>query len=348
MTMRYKLLGRSGVRVSELCLGTMTFGDAWGWGANPEESKKQFDLFAEAGGNFIDTSVNYTNGQSETILGDLLKADRAHFVVATKFSLTTNPGDPNGGGNSRKNMRQSVERSLKHLQTDYIDLLYLHAWDHMTPLEEVVQGMRDLVQQGKVNYVAFSDTPAYIVTAANTMADLRGWSRFVGLQLPYALNRRDAERAEIPMAKQFDLAILPWGILGQGILLGKYNPGSTEQTRNDKSGVKLSEQTIAIVNAVAEVAAEASITKTQVCVNWVRQGTRAQFIPILGARSAAQLQDNLDSLKCALSDEHMKRLDKVSHIEYGFPRDFVEGGARQFIFGQTFDQIDNHRGNPIW
>src|SRR5450755_3914438 len=163
--MRYKLLGRSGLRVSELCLGTMTFGDAWGWGASKDESKKQFDLFAQAGGNFIDTSVNYTDGQAETILGDLLQADRSHFVVATKYSLT-NPDskDPNSGGNSRKNMRQSVERSLKHLQTDYIDVLYLHAWDYMTPIEEVVRGMDDLVRQGKVNYVAFSDTPAYIVS----------------------------------------------------------------------------------------------------------------------------------------------------------------------------------------
>ena len=346
--MRYKLLGRSGVRVSELCLGTMTFGDAWGWGANADESKKQFDLFAGAGGNFVDTSVNYTNGQSETILGDLLKADRAHFVVATKFTLTTNPTDPNASGNSRKNMRHSVERSLKHLQTDYIDLLYLHAWDHMTPIEEVVQGMHDLVQQGKVNYVAFSDTPAYIVTAADMMAELRGWSRFVGLQLPYALNRRDAERAEIPMAKQFDLAVLPWGILGQGILLGKYSPGSTEQTRNDKSNVKISQQTQAIIDTVAAIASETGMTKTQVCVNWIRQQARAEFIPILGARTAAQLQDNLDSLKCTLDDEHMKRLDDMSRIEYGFPRDFVEGSGRQFIFGKTFDQIDNHRGNPVW
>src|SRR5258708_4242294 len=205
--MRYKLLGRSGLRVSELCLGTMTFGDAWGWGASKEEATRQFDLFAAADGNFIDTSVNYTDGQSETILGDLLKADRAHFVVATKFSLTNvKSRDPNSGGNSRKNMRQSVERSLKHLQTDYIDLLYLHAWDHMTPIEEVLRGMDDLVRQGKVNYVAFSDTPAYIVSAAITMADLRGWTRPIGLQLPYALNWRDAERAELPMAKQWDLA----------------------------------------------------------------------------------------------------------------------------------------------
>ncbi|MBI4926705.1 MAG: aldo/keto reductase [Anaerolineae bacterium] len=345
--MRYQLLGKSGLRVSELCLGTMTFGDAWGWGADAAESKKQFDLFAEAGGNFIDTSINYTNGQSETILGDLLKADRDHFVVATKYSLT-NPAatDPNSGGNSRKNMRQSVERSLKHLQTDFIDLLYLHAWDHTTPLEEVVRGLDDLVQQGKVNYVAFSDTPAYIVSAAVTMAELRGWSRCVGLQLPFSLADRAAERAEIPMARQFDLAVMAWGVLEAGVLLGKYSPGSTEQTRDDKAGVRISERTQAIIDTVAAVAAETGMTRTQVCVNWVRQQKSAQFIPVLGARTAVQLKDNLGSLAHSLSEEHLNRLNEVSRISYGFPRDFVEGGIRSYVFGKTFDLIDNHRGYP--
>jgi aryl-alcohol dehydrogenase-like predicted oxidoreductase len=347
--MRYKLLGRSGLRVSELCLGTMTFGEAWGWGASKEESKKQFEMFSDEGGNFIDTSVNYTDGESERILGELLKGIRDQYVVATKYTLT-NPAskDPNSGGNSRKNMRQSVERSLRHLQTDYIDVLYLHMWDHMTPLEEVVRGMDDLVKAGKVNYVAFSDTPAWVVSAANMMADLRGWSRFIGLQIPYSLASRDPERAELPMAKQWDMAVLPWGILGQGVLLGKYNPGSTEQTRDDKADVRVSERVQKIVDEIANVADECGVSKTQVCVNWVRQQQpKAQIIPILGARSATQLRDNLDSLKWTLNDEHLKRLDDASQILYGFPRNFLEGGARQYIFGATFDKIDNHRGNPV-
>jgi len=348
--MRYKLLGRSGLRVSELCLGTMTFGDAWGWGASRDEAKRQFDLFAGADGNFIDTSINYTNGQSEQLLGDFLKADRDHFVVATKYSLTSPANrDPNNGGNGLKNMRRSVEQSLRNLQTDHIDLLYLHVWDHMTPLEEVVRGMENLVQSGKVSYLAFSDTPAWIVSAANTMAELRGWSRFIGFQLPYALNRRDAERAEIPMAKQYDMAVMPWGILGQGVLLGKYSAGSTAQTRNDKSQVTVSAEVQKIVDEVAAIAIETGMSKTQVCVNWLRQRQdRAEFIPILGARTADQLQDNLDSLKFTLSADQLKRLDDVSKIEYGFPREFVETDAHQYIFGQTFDQIDNHRGNPVW
>ncbi|MEO8392774.1 MAG: aldo/keto reductase, partial [Chloroflexota bacterium] len=189
--MRYKLLGKSGVRVSELVLGTMTFGEAWGWGASPDVSKQIFDRFAEAGGNFIDTSVNYTDGEAETILGDLLSADRDHFVVATKYTLTKREStDPNSGGNSRKNMMQSVERSLKRLKTDVIDLLYLHVWDYTTPVEEVLRGLDDLVRMGKVNYIAISDSPGYIVAEANTMAELRGWSRFVGVQLPYSLANR--------------------------------------------------------------------------------------------------------------------------------------------------------------
>ena len=346
--MRYKLLGKSGLRVSELALGTMTFGTVWGWGASAEESRRIFDAYAEAGGNFIDTSVNYTDGESEMILGDLLKADREHFVVATKYTLTRHDNtDPNRGGNSRKNMRQSVERSLKRLQTDYIDLLYLHAWDHMTPLEEVLHGMEQLVQSGKVLYLAFSDTPAYIVSAANVMADLRGWSRFVGLQLPYALSNRTAERAEIPMARQFDVAILPWGVLGQGVLLGKYSPGSTPETRRH-SDVTVPPHVEPIIEAVAQIAEETGRSRTQVCVNWVRQQShRAQMIPILGARTLAQVEDNLASLEWSLNADQLKKLDDVSRIEYGFPRNFVEGGARSYIFGKTFDQIDNHRGNPV-
>ena len=189
--MRYKLLGRSGLRVSELSLGTMTFGDDWGWGANKDESKKMFDTFAEAGGNYIDTASLYTNGSSERHIGDFVKADRGHFVVATKYTLTPKPnqGDttsirPNDSGNHRKNMMQTVESSLKNLQTDYIDVLYLHAWDYMTPVEEVMRGLDDLVRMGKVLYVAISDTPAWVVAQANTLADLRGWSRFIGLQVP--------------------------------------------------------------------------------------------------------------------------------------------------------------------
>lgn len=333
------------MRVSELCLGTMTFGENWGWGASKETSQKIFDMYAEAGGNFIDTSINYTDGTSEQFVGDFIQADREHFVVATKYTLTRADSlKPNSGGNSRKNMRQSVERSLKHLKTDYIDLYYLHVWDYMTPIEEVMRGLDDLVQQGKVLYVAFSDTPSYIFSHANALAELRGWSRLVGIQLPYSLADRSAERSEIPAARYWDMAVLTWGILRGGVLTGKYTSSSSDPKRYNLES--LDERTQKLVLALQTTAEETGRTPSQVAVNWVRQQKHAQIIPILGARTEAQLKDNLAALEWTLSPEQLEHLNKASQIEYGFPRDFTEKGARQFIFGKTFDLIDNHRGNP--
>jgi aryl-alcohol dehydrogenase-like predicted oxidoreductase len=341
--MRYTLLGRSGLRVSELCLGTMTFGEAWGWGASKAESKKMFDLYAESGGNFIDTSINYTDGESETILGDLLKTDREYFVLATKFTLTRpDDTDPNGGGNSRKNMMKSVERSLERLGTDHIDLYYLHMWDYKTPVEEVARGLDDLVRQGKVHYVAFSDTPDWIVAEANARAELMGWSRFVGMQVPYSLLRRDVERAILPMAKHWDMAVMPWGLLNAGILTGKFMSTVKDATRIDPEEVNLSDHALRVVKEVGKVAQEAGHSMSQVAINWVRQqSSKAQMIPILGARNKKQLRDNLAVLEWELSDEQLKRLEEVSAIEMGFPHGFLEGN--HYIFGATYDQIDGYR-----
>lgn len=340
--MRYQLLGKSGLRVSELCLGTMTFGTAWGWGATPEESKKQFDLFAEAGGNFIDTSVNYTDGESETILGDLLKANRDYFVVATKYSLTKRDStDPNSGGNSRKNMMKSVERSLKHLQTDHIDLLYLHMWDYMTPVEEVVRGLDDLVRAGKVLYVAFSDTPAYIVAEANTRAELMGWSRFVGLQIPYSLLDRAVERDLIPMARHWEMAVLPWGLLEAGILTGKFLNKVEDATRLNPDNVKLSEKSHNVVLEVRRSAQECGRSMAQVAINWVRQQPKGQMIPILGARTAEQLADNMAALEWKLTPEQWSRLDELAKIDLGFPHGFLDNNRN--IYGATHDLIDYQR-----
>jgi aryl-alcohol dehydrogenase-like predicted oxidoreductase len=340
--MRYKLLGHSGLRVSELCLGTMTFGETWGWGASKAESKKMFDLFAKEGGNFIDTSVNYTDGTSEEFLGDFLKADREYFVVATKYTLTKPDNtDPNGGGNSRKNMMKSVERSLKRLQTDYIDVYYLHMWDYMTPVEEIARGLDDLVRQGKVNYVAFSDTPDYIVAEANARAELMGWSRFIGMQVPYSLLDRAVERSIIPMAKHWDMAVLPWGLLEAGILTGKFLQKTKDATRLDQEKLKLGEKSLKVVNEVQRIAEEIEKPMSQVAINWVRQQSKAQMIPILGARSVKQLKDNLGVLDWKLTDEQWKCLDDVSAIEMGFPHGFLDGN--HYIYGATYDKIDNHR-----
>lgn len=340
--MRYKLLGKSGLRVSELCLGTMTFGETWGWGASKDECRKMLDVFAESGGNFIDTSVNYTDGASETILGELLEGRRAEFVVATKYTLTR-PTDtnPNGGGNSRKNMMQSVERSLRRLRTDYLDLYYLHMWDYMTPVEEVLRGLDDLVRAGKVLYIAISDTPDWIVAEANAISELRGWARFIGLQVPYSLLDRAIERALIPMAHHWDMAVLPWGLLEAGILSGKFQQPLTAPTRLDANKLDLSDKARAIVAEVQAIAAEAGRSMAQVAINWARQNPQAQMIPIVGARRAEQLQDNLGVLEWTLTAEQMGRLNAASAIDLGFPHGFLDGNP--YVFGATFNKIDNHR-----
>lgn len=339
--MRYQLLGKSGLRVSELCLGTMTFGEDWGWGASKEESRKIFDAFAEAGGNFIDTSVNYTNGTSETFVGEFAHSDRDHFVIATKYTLTRpDQTDPNQGGNHRKNLRQSVQRSLKRLQTDYIDLLYLHMWDFFTPVEEVLRGLDDLVRQGVVNYIAISDTPAWIVAEANARAELRGWTRFVGLQIPYSLRNRSIERAELPMARHWDMAVMPFGLVGGGVLTGKYlaKDGTPRRYAMDE----LPEAVVKLIQEVQAVAQETGRTPSQTAINWVRQQQdRAQIIPILGARSLAQLQDNLACLEWQLTAEQLQRLSDASKISYDFPLSWLEG-AREYVYGKTFDQVEPH------
>ena len=242
--MRYRLLGNSGLRVSELCLGTMTFGDDWGWGAPPAESRRLFDRFAEAGGNFIDTASNYTNGSSEKLVGEFVAADRDSFVVATKYTLRR-PGaaakDLNAGGNHRKNLARTVEASLRRLNTDYIDLLYLHVWDFTTPVDEVLRGLDDLVRAGKVLYLGISDTPAWIAAYAQATAELRGWSRFVAYQGEYNLLERGIESDVLPMTQALDLAVLAFGLLGGGTLTGKFNrpggPGEpTRASRRQRAG----------------------------------------------------------------------------------------------------------------
>lgn len=337
--MRYRLLGRSGLRVSELCLGTMTFGETWGWGASKDVSRKIFDTFADKGGNFIDTANNYTDGTSEAYVGEFIHADRERFVVATKYTLTERRADPNGGGNSRKNMMQSVNRSLKRLNTDYIDLLYLHMWDFSTPVEEVMRGMDDLVRAGKVLYVAFSDTPAWVVSYAIGLAEKYGWSRPVACQFPYSLLDRAAERSVIPMANTMDLALTPWGLLEGGELTGKYNTDNDEPKRSADAG----DQAKDVAEALMALAGEIGRTPSQIAINWVRQ-QQGNFIPILGARTEAQIRDNLGVLDFELSAEQIEELNQLADFRLGFPMSFLTNDhVRGLIFGETFAQIDNHR-----
>lgn len=219
----YRLLGRSGLRVSPMALGTMTFGTDWGWGADDAESRKLFNTYVERGGNFIDTANNYTNGTSERLLGEFARERRDQLAIATKYTCWTRQRDPNSGGNHRKSMIASVESSLKRLQTDYIDLLYLHLWDGTTPVEEILRGLDDLVRSGKVLYVGISDTPAWQVSRMQAMTELRGWAPLIALQVEYSLIERTTERELIPMAREMGLGVLPWAPLAKGVLTGKYS-----------------------------------------------------------------------------------------------------------------------------
>src|SRR5271157_4406228 len=233
ISMNYQLLGRSGLRVSDLCLGTMTFGEDWGWGAAKDEARKIYDIYREAGGNFIDTANIYTNGSSEKLVGEFIASHREEVVLATKYTnaatgFSGQPGtDANAGGNQRKNMVQAVEASLRRLGTDYIDLYWLHIWDQLTPVEEVMRGFDDLVRAGKVLYVGISDAPAWVVAKSNTLAELRGWTRYVGLQIEYSLLERTVERELIPMAKDQQMTVLAWSPLRGGALTGKYLAGDS-------------------------------------------------------------------------------------------------------------------------
>ncbi len=352
--MRYKLLGRSGLRVSELCLGAMTFGEDWGWGASEQEAGRILEAFGEAGGNFIDTADAYTNGSSEKITGKLIAADRERWVLATKYTVSHRGGDPNGGGSHRKNMVQALEASLRRLGTDYVDVYWVHVWDVFTPVEEVMRGLDDLVRSGKVLYVGISDTPAWLVSQANTLAELRGWTPFVGLQAPYSLIERAPERELLPMAQALDLTVTSWGPLGGGLLTGRYGTDRQGPTQGGRLAGRiathgadkiLSDRALAIADAVNQVAAERGASATRVAIAWVRaQQQRAVIVPILGARSHEQIQDNLGVLDLELTSEELGRLDEVSRIELGFPHDFL---GRGMAYGDTYPLIDAHR-TRIW
>ncbi len=339
--MRYTLLGSSGLRVSELALGTMTFGTDWGWGADKDTSRAIFDAFVAAGGNFIDTACNYTNGTSERFVGEFIASARDQFVVATKYTLRQMAGnqhDVNNGGNSRKNMVRTVESSLRRLNTDYIDILYLHAWDFTTPVEEVLRAMDDLVRAGKVLYVGLSDTPAWVIAYAVAVAERYGWVRPVVTQLPYNLASRDPERELLPMARSLNIAVTAWGLLGGGVLTGKYNDDSDQPKRYNEA----SERQKNIAAELRSIADELGRSPAQVAVRWVRQ--QSGVIPIVGARTQAQVLDNLGVLDFTLDDAQLARLGSISEFTPGFPLSFLTSeNVRNLVFGDSYDRLDNRR-----
>ena len=334
--MKYKLLGKSGLKVSELALGAMTFGTEMGFGVDKDESRKVYEAFREEGGNFIDTANVYNGGTSETFLGEFMQADRERIVLATKFTGAMRGRDVNASGNSRKNMMDSVHASLKRLKTDYIDLYWAHAWDPTTPTEELMRGLDDLVSQGKVLYVGISDTPAWVVSRANTIAELKSWSQFVGLQIRYSLIDRSVERELLPMSRALDIAVTPWGIVGSGILSGKYNKDAAAEGRAKTRG-SIDKRALKITSEVMAIAEDIGAKATQVAIAWLRNGP-ANIIPLLGARTVEQLEENLGCLTVSLDEDQMQRLDTVSAISPGFPHDMLSGGNEA-----RAKRIDNHR-----
>jgi aryl-alcohol dehydrogenase-like predicted oxidoreductase len=342
--MRYRLLGRSGLRVSELCLGTMTFGEDWGWGSSKDESRRILDAFFEAGGNFIDTANVYTGGTSEALLGEFLKGDRDRAVLATKYTNAMPGTDPNAAGNHRKSLMRSVEASLKRLQTDYVDLYWLHIWDRITPLEEVMRAFDDLVRQGKVLHAGVSDMAAWAVARANTLAELRGWTPFVGLQIEYSLVERTVERELLPMAEALGLGVTAWSPLGGGVLTGKYQAGPPQDARYGtemmKQHMPAADRTAGVVDAVQAVARELGRSPAQVALAWLRQRP-LPVIPIVGARRLEQFRDNLACLDLRLDPAQVARLDAASRVELGFPHDFYgREMVNTLVYGGLRDRID--------
>ncbi len=330
----YRLLGRSGLRVSPLSLGTMTFA-VDGWGSSEEEAARMVDLYIDRGGNFIDTANFYGQmGGSEEWLGRMVKGRRDPLVISTKYSLTTRPGDANNAGNHRKSMVRAVEDSLRRLQTDYIDLLYLHMWDYRTPVEEILRTFDDLIRQGKVLYAGLSDLPAWQASRMQAIADLRGWSPFCALQISYSLIERTVERELIPMAREMGMGVCPWSPLGGGVLTGKYaQPGNdgTRETMNVATG-RLNDRNVFIAAEVVAVAGEIGASPAQVALAWTLANPAVDS-PVLGARTPAQLEDNLGALEIALDSEHLARLDAASAIALGFPHETLKGPFMATAFG---------------
>ena len=345
----YVTLGRSGLRVSPLCLGAMTFGADWGWGAEVPESEAMISRYLEAGGNFIDTANGYTRGHSEVIIGDLLARTprrRDRLVLATKFSTNLHPGDPNAGGASRKTIIESCEDSLRRLRTDYIDLYWMHFWDRHTPIDETMRALDDLVRAGKVRYVGVSDTPAWKVAQAQVLAEYRGWSRFVGLQIEYSLIERTVEGELVPMAQELGLGITPWSPLRGGVLTGKYTretAATATPGRGDRVKAYLNERSFGIIDELIRVAADLGTTPTAVAVAWV-QARPAVASTIIGARTVAQLDQNLTALDVRLSAAQVAALDAVSMPTLSFPMPFLTFTTTIAQGGTTVNGVSA----PVW
>ncbi|MGC5014737.1 aldo/keto reductase [Streptosporangium sp. DT93] len=340
--MRYRTLGTSGLRVSELVLGAMTFGEQGGVGAPLPECRRMLDVYAEAGGNMIDTAVNYRDGASEEILGELLRGRRDSFVLGTKYTVSRDRADPNAAGNHRKNLRASLETSLRRLRTDHLDLYWVHMWDRDTPIEETMRALDDAVRAGKVLYVGISDAPAWVVARANTLAQWHDWSPFIGLQVPYNLLQRDIERELLPMAESLGLGVTAWSPLGGGVLSGKYTRPDTPASGGRLDAASLSARDHAVARVVQEVADDLGATPSQVAIAWTTTRSRAVH-PIVGARHVDQLRDNLAAVDLVLPPESVTRLEEAADFTLGFPGDFI-AQTSPWVFGAA--RVDPHPATP--
>lgn len=349
--LNYRLLGRSGLRVAQVALGTMTFGLQDEWGTDAAEARLIYDAYREAGGNYIDTANQYAGGASEQIIGQLVAAHREEVVIASKYTNSAPGRGANAGGSQRKNMVESVEASLRRLGTDHIDFYIAHAWDQFTPVEEIMRAFDDLVRVGKVLYVGVSNTPAWVVSKANTMAELRGWTRYVGLQIEYSLLARDAERELTPMARDQAMTVLAWSPLKNGLLTGKYVEGRQPRdasarldSRYFRSALlapvgRAGDRAQDTIREVVSVAGEIGAEPAQVSLAWLMYRPHP-VIPIMGARTLGQFRQNLAAVDVTLTAEHLSRLDEVSRVSLGFPHDYLNGElSRGFRSGGLYDRI---------
>ncbi|HEX4180078.1 MAG TPA: aldo/keto reductase [Caulobacteraceae bacterium] len=342
--MKHVIFGPSGLRVSELCLGAMTIGDAYDWGVGREGSRALFDAYLDAGGNFIDTANRYQETQSEALLGEFMEGMRDRLVLATKYSNTMHAPDPNSAGNHRKSLTVAVEESLRRLKTDYIDILWMHSWDQVTRSDEVMRALEYLVASGKILHIGASNTPAWVVSRSNAIAELRGWSSFTGVELPYSLLERSPERETLPMAKALGLGVVAYGCLGSGALTGKYldNPtvegGRMNQRDWPLASSAQNEKVRNIALAVRDIAGDLGASSSQVALAWVR-AQHESYIPIVGVRTVAQLQDNLAAIDVALSDDHLRRLDQLSAISMDYPMNVLARIASTTTSGRLTKEV---------
>jgi aryl-alcohol dehydrogenase-like predicted oxidoreductase len=345
----YITLGRSGLRVSPLTLGTMTFGEDWGWGASPETSEAILAEYLDRGGNVVDTANIYTNGHSEKIVGDFFAARpglRERVVLSTKFFANLHPGDPNGGGGGRKALIAQLEESLRRLRTDYVDLYWLHNWDRRAPIDETLRALDDLVAAGKVRYVGLSDLPAWVAAQAQTIAYFRGWTPITALQLEYSLLERTPEGELLPMAQALGMGVLPWSPLRGGQLSGKYV--RDDRTPADSRRAQLiegpTERDWDVIEAVARVAAELGVGSAEVALAWVRSRP-AVTSTLIGARTLEQLQSNLASLQVTFAPEQLAALEEPSAPSLDFPAPLHAGLGPMLGFGgTTVDGVEL----PVW